>query len=119
MLKCIRSPSGYISDAGNTSFWNIDYYQRHFDVDTKTVRFLPPNPVSDVSRDLSSHCLGPLSLYQHAQPLLAHIHLRPPEPRARPLRTVLDAHHAHFLPLRDVLSRPLYRLLPILGSSRI
>lgn len=31
--------AGYISDAGNASFWNIDYYQHHFDVDTKTVGF--------------------------------------------------------------------------------
>ena len=29
--------AGYISDASNASFWNIDYYQHHFDVDTKTV----------------------------------------------------------------------------------
>ena len=37
--------TGYISDSGNVSFWNIDYYQHHFDVDTKTVgRF--PRPVT-------------------------------------------------------------------------
>ena len=36
--------AGYISDASNASFWNIDYYQHHFDIDTKTVGFffLPP-----------------------------------------------------------------------------
>ncbi|KAI0299458.1 hypothetical protein B0F90DRAFT_1728852 [Multifurca ochricompacta] len=51
---------GYISDAANASFWNVDYYQHHFDVDTKTVRYLP--------------------LYQHTQPLLPYIyfaHLTP------------------------------------------
>jgi hypothetical protein len=31
--------AGYISDASNASFWNIDYYQHHFDVDTKAVSF--------------------------------------------------------------------------------
>ncbi|KAF8497593.1 Yip1-domain-containing protein [Russula emetica] len=53
---------GYISDASNASFWNIDYYQHHFDVDTKTV--------------------GRLSLYQHTQSLLAYLHFRTP---SRPL----------------------------------
>ena len=32
-----RRAAGYISDAGNASFWNVDYYQHHFDIDTKTV----------------------------------------------------------------------------------
>lgn len=34
-----RPAAGYISDASNASFWNVDYYQHHFDVDTKTVSF--------------------------------------------------------------------------------
>jgi len=33
--------AGYISDSSNASFWNVDYYQHHFDVDTKTVSFFP------------------------------------------------------------------------------
>ncbi|KAH9967503.1 hypothetical protein BC827DRAFT_1264300 [Russula dissimulans] len=34
-----QSPAGnigYISDASKTSFWNVDYYQDHLDIDTKT-----------------------------------------------------------------------------------
>ncbi len=36
--------AGYISDATNASFWNVDYYQHHFDVETKTVGFLSQFP---------------------------------------------------------------------------
>ena len=39
--------AGYISDSGNASFWNVDYYQHYFDVDTKTVSFSSPPPFPD------------------------------------------------------------------------
>ncbi|KAF8480062.1 Yip1-domain-containing protein [Russula ochroleuca] len=50
---------GYISDAGNTSFWNIDYYQHHFDVDTKTVLFRCINTLNPFSPTYTSAHLTP------------------------------------------------------------
>ena len=35
---CILYPPGYFSDGPkSSSFWQLDYYQPYFDVDTKTV----------------------------------------------------------------------------------
>ncbi|KAI0251848.1 hypothetical protein BJV78DRAFT_1207198 [Lactifluus subvellereus] len=50
---------GYISDAGNASFWNIDYYQQHFDVDTKTVLFRCINTLNPLSSTYTSAHLNP------------------------------------------------------------
>ncbi|KAI0278719.1 hypothetical protein BGY98DRAFT_972762, partial [Russula aff. rugulosa BPL654] len=50
---------GYISDAGNASFWNIDYYQHHFDVDTKTVIFRCINTLNPFSPTYTSAHLTP------------------------------------------------------------
>ncbi|KAI0289959.1 hypothetical protein BC826DRAFT_581186 [Russula brevipes] len=50
---------GYISDASNASFWNIDYYQHHFDVDTKTVLFRCVNTLNPFSPTYTSAHLTP------------------------------------------------------------
>ncbi|KAH9993290.1 hypothetical protein BJV74DRAFT_369910 [Russula compacta] len=50
---------GYISDAGNSSFWNVDYYQHHFDVDTKTVLFRCINTLNPFSPTYTSAHLTP------------------------------------------------------------
>lgn len=33
--------AGYLRSESGSSFWNIEYYQKYFDVDTKTVRCSP------------------------------------------------------------------------------
>ncbi|KAN0107751.1 Yip1 domain containing protein [Russula decolorans] len=50
---------GYISDAGDASFWNVDYYQHHFDVDTKTVIFRCINTLNPFSPTYTSAHLTP------------------------------------------------------------
>ncbi|KAH9968147.1 hypothetical protein BC827DRAFT_474736 [Russula dissimulans] len=50
---------GYISDASKTSFWNVDYYQDHFDIDTKTVLFRCINTLNPFSPTYTSLHLTP------------------------------------------------------------
>jgi len=49
---------GYISDS-NASFWSVDYYQHHFDVDTKTVVFRCLNTLNPFSPTYTSAHLTP------------------------------------------------------------
>ncbi|KAN0139307.1 hypothetical protein V8E53_002808 [Lactarius tabidus] len=51
--------SGYISDASKSSFWNVDYYQHHFDVDTKTVILRCVNTLNPHSLTYTSAHLTP------------------------------------------------------------
>ncbi|KAH8990833.1 Yip1-domain-containing protein [Lactarius akahatsu] len=50
---------GYISDASKASFWNVDYYQHHFDVDTKTVLLRCVNTLNPLSLTYTSAHLTP------------------------------------------------------------
>ncbi len=111
--------TGYISDTAKASFWNVDYYQHHFDVDTKTVRLFSRSIFERDSKPEFSYHLGPPPLCQHAQPIVPYVHFRAPHARARSLRAVLDAHHAHIHALRHLLARPLHRLLPLVRPGRV